>query len=88
MRLDKFTFDKNYDIVHIVYSDNTKASIAYHLDQHKTLHWYEYKGFCIEKVIKEIFEQKFEFKALSRHNTSLSFKDAQRVSKKFIKNKT
>jgi hypothetical protein len=88
MKLDKFVFDKAYDIVIITYSDNTKASIAFFLDKHETLHWYEYKGVCVEKVIKEIFEPKFKFKALSRHDNSSSFKNAQRVSQKFIKNKT
>lgn len=80
MKLDQFTFDEKYDIVHLVYSDKTKASIAYYLDSHDILHWYEHKGVCIEKVIKEIFEHKLKFKALSRHDNSQSFKDAQRVS--------
>ena len=88
MNLDQFVFDKKFDIVHLTYSDKTKASIAYFYDRHETLHWYEYKGVCIEKVIKEIFERKFKFKALSRHSNAQSFKDAQRVSQKFVKNKT
>jgi hypothetical protein len=88
MKLDQFTFDKKYDIVHITYSDNTKASIAFFLDHNGTMHWYEHRGVCIEKVIKEIFEPKFKFKALSRHDNSTSFKDAQRFSQKFVKNKT
>lgn len=87
MKLDKVVFDKKFDIVHITYSDNSKASIAFYLDGDSTLHWYEYKGVCIEKVIKEIF-YKLKFKTLNRHEKSSSFRNAQRIITKSSQNKT
>lgn len=87
MKLDKCTFDKKYDVVDIVYSDNTKASVAFYLDKDSTMHWYEYKGVCVEKVIREVLEHKFKFKTLSRHESSNSFRNAQRISKKSDQNK-
>ncbi len=83
MKVDKYSFDRQYDIVNILYSDKTTASIAFYFDKcDNIMHWYEYKGVCIEKIVKDILSEKFKFKTLSRHDNSKSFRNAQRVATK------